>query len=161
MSSSRTPSWRTGVVTAINAGPPPTVTVNVGGDTANTVNAPYLDSYNPAVADTVQILVNQGAVIVIGTASGAGPIQTGSGTVTISAGSVSGTSGSITYPIGYPVAPVVVVMIDSTVGGVAGNFGARIVTRTTSSFTVTIFRTDGTVAPGGGNVAGYTWVATG
>lgn len=63
------PSLRLGTVTALVAGPPPRATITLGGDTAATVDAPYLDSYSPAVGDVVSVLVVQGAPLVLGRAA--------------------------------------------------------------------------------------------
>lgn len=60
---------RTGLVTAVNAGPPPTVTIQVGGDTATSYDAPYLDSYAPGVDDVVQVLSDGGYHVVLGRAT--------------------------------------------------------------------------------------------
>lgn len=148
-----------GTVTAVNVGPPPTVSIQLNGDTATDYDAKYLDSYNPASGDLVQVLSEStGYHVVLGRAALGPTIQTGSGTVTIAAGAVAG-SAAVTFTPAFAVAPVVVPVVDAAVGGVVGNFGARILVRSAAGFTVVLFRTDGTVAPGGGNVAGFTWVA--
>lgn len=62
---------RLGIVQALVAGPPPRVTVTLGGDedTTHVVDAPYLDSYTPVVGDVVVILANQGGHLVLGSTS--------------------------------------------------------------------------------------------
>lgn len=51
-------SMRTGVVTAVNVGPPPTLDVTVGE--TSTPAVPYADSIaTPAVNDVVMVLVSQ------------------------------------------------------------------------------------------------------
>jgi hypothetical protein len=62
---------RAAVVTAVNPGPPPTVTIQVGGDTATDYDAPYLATYTPAVGDNVTTLSRAGAHLVLGTGTGA------------------------------------------------------------------------------------------
>lgn len=59
---------RLGTVTAVNAGPPPSVTIYLDGDPTATVDAPYLDSYAPAVGDTVRVArgIGRGAYVVHG-----------------------------------------------------------------------------------------------
>lgn len=59
-------SRRAGTVTAVNTGPPATVTITLGGDTTTTYDAPYLESYRPVVGDTVAVLSSQGAHLVLG-----------------------------------------------------------------------------------------------
>jgi hypothetical protein len=44
------------VVTALVAGSPPAVTVQIGGDTSTDVDLPYLSSYIPVIGDTVTLL---------------------------------------------------------------------------------------------------------
>lgn len=83
------PSMRLGTVTALVAGPPPRVTIGIGGDITSTVDAPYLDSYTPAVGDVVQVLTNQGAPLVLGTAA-LGPARIG-GRNDSDVGSITGT----------------------------------------------------------------------
>lgn len=58
-----------GVVTAVNAGPPATVTIQLNGDTATDFPAPYLDSYDPSVGDAVQVLSDSGYHVVLGRAT--------------------------------------------------------------------------------------------
>lgn len=147
-----------GTVTAVNAGPPPTVTIQLNGDTATDYDALYLDSYSPTVADVVQVLSDGGYHVVLGRAALGPTLLTGSGTVTITAGAVAG-SAAVTFTPAFAATPVVVPAVDAPAGGVVGNFGTRILLRSASGFTVVLFRTDGTVAPGGGNVAGFTWLA--
>lgn len=87
-------SRRVGTVAAVNAGPPPTATISLGGDTSGaTVDAPYLDGYAPVVGDSVVVLTNQGAPFVLGRATALSTRRSmrvsraaqlvGSGTVTI------------------------------------------------------------------------------
>lgn len=57
---------RAGVVTGVNVGPPGTVTVNIGGDTATTTDLPFIDGYDPVIADVVQILTDAGSALVLG-----------------------------------------------------------------------------------------------
>ena len=66
---------RLGIVQALVAGPPPRVSVTLGGDedATHVVDAAYLDSYAPAVGDVVQVLTNQGAPLVLGRAA-TGPL---------------------------------------------------------------------------------------
>lgn len=66
---------RLAVVTAITAGAPPTVTIQIGGDTTTTANVPYDESYQPVVNDTVVTVSVEGDHYVIGRANlGNGPI---------------------------------------------------------------------------------------
>jgi hypothetical protein len=67
---------RIGQVISIDAGPPPTVELAVGGDTSVTLlGCPYLDSYYPIVGDYVVTLENQGDYVVLGkVATGTGRI---------------------------------------------------------------------------------------
>ena len=60
---------RTGTVTALNAGPPATVQIQIGGDTATDHPADYLDSFDPSVGDAVQVLSDGGYHLVIGRAT--------------------------------------------------------------------------------------------
>jgi hypothetical protein len=62
---------RLGLVQALVAGPPPRVSLTLGGDedAAHVVDAPYLDSYLPAVGDAVVVLSNQGSHFVLGRAA--------------------------------------------------------------------------------------------
>lgn len=68
-------SLRLGTVTALNAGPPPTVSIYLSGDSASTVDALYLDPYDPAVGHTVRVLSEAGAHFVLGRAT-PGPLAT-------------------------------------------------------------------------------------
>lgn len=58
-----------GVVTAVNAGPPATITIQLNGDTAADYPARYLDSYEPGVGDAVQVLSDGGYHVVLGRAT--------------------------------------------------------------------------------------------
>lgn len=70
MSSPLVPSLRQATVTAVTAGPPPRVTIALGGDTSGaTVAAPYLDAYTPASGDVVSVLIAAGAPLVLGKAA--------------------------------------------------------------------------------------------
>lgn len=57
---------RKGVVTAFNSGgSPPTVTLNISGDTTTSVaGVRFIDSYSPTIGDTV-LIIKQGADIVV------------------------------------------------------------------------------------------------
>lgn len=62
---------RLGIIQSLVTGPPPRVTLTLGGDedVTHVVDAAYLDSYAPAVGDVVQVLSNQGAPLVLGRAA--------------------------------------------------------------------------------------------
>lgn len=62
---------RLGTVTAMSAGPPPSVTVYLDGDPTATVDALFLDSYAPLVNDTVRVIrgIGKGAHFVLGRAA--------------------------------------------------------------------------------------------
>lgn len=70
MSSSLAADRRQGVVVAVNATSPPTVTVALGGDLTSTYPARYSDAYWPLVGDDVMVLSNQGTHWVLGTSYG-------------------------------------------------------------------------------------------
>lgn len=57
---------RMGIVNSLSLGPPPTVNVTPGGDTANPIDVPYLGSA-PSVGDVVVMLSVDGDHIVVGT----------------------------------------------------------------------------------------------
>jgi hypothetical protein len=57
---------RQGVVTATAAGPPKTVTVQLGGETTPAAGARYLASHTPAVNDAVWVLVAGRTRLVLG-----------------------------------------------------------------------------------------------
>lgn len=71
--------------------------------------------------------------------------ESGTGTGSIASGANLGT-GTITFTGTYSTTPLVFVVQDSVVGGVVGNFSARVTARSTTAATVTVFRTDGTTA---------------
>lgn len=69
-----TPQRRLATVTGVaNTGAsPPTVTIEVGGDTSVDFEAAFLGSYRPLVGDYVVALENQGDYVVIGTSIAVG-----------------------------------------------------------------------------------------
>lgn len=77
-------SLRLGTVTAINAGPPPTVTLYLSGDAASTVDALAADTYSAIVGDTVRVLSDQGAHYVIGRAGRPGHVHHVAGSPSLS-----------------------------------------------------------------------------
>jgi hypothetical protein len=79
-------SW--GVIAAVSAGPPKTVSVNVSGSTTATTGIRYLASYTPTVGDVVVMVANGPDLLVIGSIN---PAVTGggTGTVTINAAKIA------------------------------------------------------------------------
>lgn len=78
MPSTRNPlsvTQRLGVVTALVPGPPPLVTVQLGGDTSVSVDVPFLTGYIPVVNDVVVVIGNNGDWLVLATASLPAPGQ--------------------------------------------------------------------------------------
>jgi hypothetical protein len=57
---------RRGTVNSWSVGPPPRVNINLGGDTANPMDVPFLDSYIPSIGDEVVTASVGGDHIVIG-----------------------------------------------------------------------------------------------
>lgn len=57
-----------GVVTAVvNPGTPPTISVQLGGDTSTTIgNVRFMDSYSPVVGDTVVLAKQDGGLLALG-----------------------------------------------------------------------------------------------
>ena len=61
-----TATRRIGQVISADMTPTPTVEVQIGGDTTQTVFVPFLDSYPPNVGDYVTLLENQGDYVALG-----------------------------------------------------------------------------------------------
>lgn len=59
-------SLRVGIVDALNAGPPPTVSVFISGEARSTLGIRYLASYAPAPGDFVVMMKNGGDLWVQG-----------------------------------------------------------------------------------------------
>lgn len=59
-------SRRIATVNSSDPGPPPTMNINLAGDTTNPIDVPYLGSYTPVVNDFVVVLSTGGDHVVIG-----------------------------------------------------------------------------------------------
>lgn len=57
---------RLGKVTAVAAGPPPTVSLQLGGSTVAIPGVRYLSSYSPTVNDVVLVLKNGPDLVCLG-----------------------------------------------------------------------------------------------
>lgn len=62
-----------GVVTAIAAGPPASLTITLAGSSTSIAGVRYLSSYGPVVNDTVEILQSGSDLLVIGTLAAGKP----------------------------------------------------------------------------------------
>jgi len=75
-------NWHQGVVTAIAVGPPPTVSVKIGGTATATAGLRFMATYSPAVNDTVWVLtIGRDNIVwgsLAGTGGGGGGIPSGS-----------------------------------------------------------------------------------
>lgn len=68
-------SFIQGVVTAISAGPPPTLSMTLSGDTQVFTGFRYLQSYTPTVGDVVTVVKQNNSLLVVGCiASGTDPL---------------------------------------------------------------------------------------
>lgn len=76
------------IVSWQNTASPPTVTITMSGDTAQIPNIQYLDSYAPNPGDVVQIVKQNGSLLVMGKLSTAAPVTSVGGLV------LSGTAAS-------------------------------------------------------------------
>jgi hypothetical protein len=87
-------------------------------------------------------------------------IQVGTSSAIIISGNNFVAGSSITFTTAFGSSPNVQATVDSTLGGTNGNYGVRVTTKSTTAVTFTVFRTDGSNAPGNQAVS-FSWVAIG
>lgn len=130
---------RTATITAVS---PVTISVS-GGEFSSGVGV--LDSYTPAVGDTVAVFRQDSSWLIMGAiappAGGLAPRNTQTGTVLVSIAAATSSLTAVTFDVPFPVAPVVVPNMD-TAPGPSARVGTRAVTITTDGFTLYAFATD-------------------
>jgi hypothetical protein len=110
------------------------------------------DPITSAWGNTVPVFANAG--------DNGKKIQVGTSSVTIPNGSNLAAGSAVTFATAFGSSPNVTATADATLGGVNGNFGVRITTKSTTSVTFTVYRTDGTNA-GANQAVFFSWVAIG
>jgi len=130
---------RTATIAAIN---PVTLSVN-GGQFSSGVGV--LDSYTPAVGDTVAVFRQDSSWLVMGAisppVSGLSPRNIQTGTVLVSIAATVSSFTTVTFDVPFPVAPVVVPNMD-TAPGPSARLGTRATGVTTTGFSLYTFATD-------------------
>ena len=148
---------RTATIAAVNGN---AVTLSISGGLI-TSGVGVVDSYTPAVGDVVAVFRQDSSWLVLGAitppASGIGPRNIQTGTVLFNSPGTVGPSTPVTFPVPFPVAPVVIPNIDSGAAPTALCV-ARAISITTVGFTMFVFQTAG--APVTWTNVPVSWTAT-